>query len=389
MRERFNTAMRRLRPAPVLIAAAGACLLMISCFEMDPPIGEALEIRFHPEGDVEVRVSVYIANPQVRFRQNPAVRKRIKAAQGDYLARIDSWSRRFEGVPWKEERYAWRKDQGELVGVTRSGVLANRADLDDFIRTFPLDATYSETRTHTEWTIITLSSSRTTRAQRDALEAFREEWLDAYAATLASVARFYGYLEDHPDRARDCLGKFYEDFLDEAVEASLSPPSKEEEVLLNAVGQSMGSLLEATQVPKESAYSPDELSRMEYDPFPAPLSVTVPGTIVESEGFEIHDTRSAAYPGTSLWQAFKKLEEAWYGPDLLIPLLPKLTLVDGSDDPIDLDSFTARPRWFVPPPSREEIAEAVETLLTPAPVYRIRWEKPEQPQKEQDAPQRR
>jgi hypothetical protein len=47
----------------------------------------------------------------------------------------------------------------------------------------------------------------------------------------------------------------------------------------------MGQVLEILAVPRGAAYSPDEVSHLVYDPFPARLSVKLPGAPMDLEGF--------------------------------------------------------------------------------------------------------
>jgi hypothetical protein len=121
------------------------------------------------------------------------------------------------------------------------------------------------------------------------------------------------------------------------------------------------------------AYSLNELSRLASDPLPMRLTVTVPGPIVEIEGFEVHESYVERRP-VDLWRALLDLEGRWLEPDLVTALLAPLP-ADHKPEP-DPVVFAAIPRWAGTPPSAGEVEAAVAAELIPPGVHRVRWRAP-------------
>ncbi|MFC2172788.1 hypothetical protein ACFLU6_09170, partial [Acidobacteriota bacterium] len=160
---------------------------------------------------------------------------------------------------------------------------------------------------------------------------------------------------------------------EEERKARLPVTTEEEDGLLEAMNQPMDELLSILEFPGDSAYSPDEISRLAFDPFPAPLIIEVPGEILELEGFEREDRHKVFYRGISLWEAYARVEGRWHEPDPVLPVMPYLYGEIDEDEPFDLDSFLSLPRYCTTPPSLQEVQQAVAELLSPQEVYRIRW----------------
>jgi len=119
------------------------------------------------------------------------------------------------------------------------------------------------------------------------------------------------------------------------------------------------------------AYSPDELSHLAYDPFPARLTVHLPGPPLEApEGFTVtNGGRDLAAAGPSLWEALKSLEGRWLTPDPMLLYVERGGQAGGH--PLDLDTFVAQPRHSEPPPTTKEVQLALEERLRPASLYRV------------------
>jgi hypothetical protein len=124
------------------------------------------------------------------------------------------------------------------------------------------------------------------------------------------------------------------------------------------------------EVPADSPYSEEELSRLVFDPFPAAFSVRVPGPVLEVEGFAPARAGVLTVPGLSLWEALQSLQDRWISPS---PAADYFEQAQMSKPSFDLEGFLARRRAFSPPPSPREVLEALEKSLKAAPVYRVRW----------------
>lgn len=115
----------------------------------------------------------------------------------------------------------------------------------------------------------------------------------------------------------------------------------------------------------------DELSRKAYDPFRAPVSVEVKGTVLESTGFLPDDQGRYRIPSVSLSGALARLSSRWVTPDPLSELARRVERLE--DDPPDVDAFLAPGRRVFARPDASEVRAALEASLAPAPVYRLRW----------------
>jgi hypothetical protein len=155
-----------------------------------------------------------------------------------------------------------------------------------------------------------------------------------------------------------------------------------EAVLVEAVEQGMESVSQALLVGAGEAYSLDEKSRRVYDPFPAGVTIRVPGDVVDTEGFAAAATvpASAGQPRTNelrvhelgLWSALRRLEGTWVAPD---PLLAAVAhdLRGDREREFDLDSWLSRERRAEDTPAPAEIRRRLEEQLEPVALYRVVW----------------
>ena len=132
----------------------------------------------------------------------------------------------------------------------------------------------------------------------------------------------------------------------------------------------MVKVLNLFSVPPDSAYSPEELSRLVYDPSPASILVRVPGPVLEAEGFLDQGSGILRVPTLSLWGAFTRIQDRWLSPDPVVIYYEHLA---GGKKPLALEDFLASPRSAASAPSPAELLRALEEQLMPAAVYRVRW----------------
>ena len=218
-----------------------------------------------------------------------------------------------------------------------------------------------------ELAIVPGVSTRATRRQWEETERTIEAWTAEIAEYLEAAGSLYAYLDDHPDRARACLGALLADRLSEEEAKALEPLAPEEAELVEHLDEAMGAVLGVLAVPSGGAYSPDEISHLVYDPFPARLTVKLPGKPLEIEGFLRDKDGVFTVPSPGLWEALRSLEGRWISPD------PALSFVEKE---FDFGAFLGKPRQAAPKhrlPSAEEVRSAIEARLKPAPLYRAAW----------------
>ena len=159
---------------------------------------------------------------------------------------------------------------------------------------------------------------------------------------------------------------------DEETKALGGTTTHEESTLVDAVKTSMNELIEIFTVPEDSAWSPDELCRLAYEPFPARVRVRVPGDVLELEGFREDGGKGFAVPDTSLFGAIESLEGRWVAPDPFVAYVRHGR--SGAGKPFDVASFSKLARSYPgPTPTAGAVREAMVAHLTSATAYRIRW----------------
>lgn len=338
-------------------------LAFVSCFE--PPVREDLRLRFLPNGAFVATSTVEITDPQ---DSNPALARRLAATRQALLDGTDSWGPRFASLEPGAERFSWEKRLGEVHKATHSAVGVEPESLARFFSDTSLAVTYAvlpESGT-AELAIASGPSARATRAQRKEMERTLGDWSGNVKEYLGATQKLYEYLDGHPNRAEACFSALFRDLLSEGEPEKLVP---EEQQLVDRLNGTMENVLAVLLVPAGADHSPDEISRLVYDPFPARLTVSLPGPPLEAEGFEKGPgDREFTVPGVGLWDALQSLEGRWVSPD------PVLVYVKNrGEDSFDLKSFLAQPRRAEPAPTAKEVRQALAAQLSPQPFYRLTW----------------
>jgi hypothetical protein len=144
-----------------------------------------------------------------------------------------------------------------------------------------------------------------------------------------------------------------------------------ESALTTRVNDAISAVVAVLDPAPGEPYTIDEISRLVYDPFPAPMRVSVSGEIVEREGFPGELGSELRIPVFSIWSAFERLGGRWFSPDPALAIWRNDIAKTGKE--VDLDAFLAIPRRTAPAPMETEVRGAIENELRPAPVYRVRW----------------
>lgn len=341
-------------------------LAFVSCFE--PPVRETLRLRFLPNGAFVATSTVEITDPQ---DSNPALARRLAATRQAVLDGTDSWGSRFASLEPGAERFSWEKRLGEVHKATHSAVATEPESLARFFSDTSLAVSYAvlpENGT-AELTIASGPSARATRAQRKEMERTLDDWSEDVKEHLEATRALYDYLDGHPDRAEGSFSALFSDLLPEGDPEAEAGLSAEERRLVERLSEAMGEVLDVLLIPAGADHSPDEISRLVYDPFPARLTVSLPGPPLEAEGFEKGEgDREFTVPGVGLWDALQSLEGRWASPD------PVLVYVKNrGEDGFDLASFVAQPRRAEPAPTAQEVRQALAAQLSPEPFYRLTW----------------
>jgi len=299
------------------------------------------------------------------YDKSPRVQQRLESVARELEAGSDPWSARLRGVEPERQRDVVDRDGGHVRRVVRTALLPQPADLREFLRDTGIGVVYADGDGWAELTLTPGRSARATSVQRQHLNVQLREFCRNLAAYAAATKELYGYLDTHSDRARACLAELF------SVKIEGEKLTDEESALVKRVNDAISAVCVVLEPAPGEPYTIDEISRLVYDPLPAPMRLTVPGEIVEREGFPGELKSELRIPVFSIWSAFERLEGRWFSPD------PALATwrhdISKSDAPFDVDAFLAIPRRASVAPTDDEVRAAVENQLKPEPVYRVRW----------------
>ncbi len=337
-------------------------LLLAGCLE--PPVSESLAVRVLQHGASVVSIGVVLRNPS-DYDKSPRVQQRLESVARELEAGSDPWSARLRSVDPERQRDVVDRQEGNLRRVVRNALLSEPADLRAFLRDTGIGVVYADGEGWAELTLTPGRSGRATAVQRQKLDVQLSEFCASLATYAAAAKELYGYLETHPDRARACLGKLF------SVKAEDEKLTEEESALEKNVDDAISAVSIVLDPAPGEPYTIDEISRLVYDPFPAPMRVTVPGEVVEREGYPGELKSPLQIPVFSIWSAFERLEGRWFSPDPALAMWRHDIAKTGK--PFDLDAFLAIPRRAAVSPTDDEVRAAIENQLKPEPVYRVRW----------------
>ena len=343
-------------------AAIPIALLLTGCLE--PPVSESLDVRVLPHGASIVSIGVVLRSPS-DYDKSPRVQQRLESVARELEAGSDPWSARLRSVEPERQRDVMDRKEGRLRRVVRNALLKEPDDLREFFRDTGIGVAYADGEGWAELTLIPGRSALATAAQRQRLNVELSDFCKNLAVYAEATRTLYAYLEAHPERARACLGKLF------SVRTEDGELTDEESALEKNVDDAISAIGVVLDPAPGEPYTIDEISRLVYDPFPAPMRVTVPGEIVEREGYPGELKSPLHIPVFSIWSAFERLERRWISPD------PALALwrddIANTGKPFDLDVFLAIPRRAAIAPTTDEVRAAIESQLKPEPVYRVRW----------------
>jgi hypothetical protein len=349
---------------PALLAAA---VLLSSCFES--PVNESVQLRFLPDGAVVVTSTVELMGGGDRA-SNPALSRRLAEVRQALIEGSDPWSRRFAGVHPPLERFSWEKQLGEVQKQIHSVVLKEPRDLAAVFGDTSLSVSYEIKEGVAELVIVPGPPGRATRRQREQTKRTLDTWTDAVARYMKAGEGLYRYLDEHPDRARPCLGTLFADLLSDTDRQHLPPLIEGEKERIDSLQEVMQEVSGILTVPEGEDYTPDELSHLVYDPFPGRLTVRLPAPpAAPPEGFAAGPDGTLLAAGPGFWEALRSLEGRWLAPDPVLLSIAHQRQIQG--EPLDLNALLKQPRRAEPAPDATEVRLAVEALLQPAPLYRV------------------
>lgn len=342
-----------------LILIALAALALVAC-NPERPVRDHLTLDFSDDRDPN-RVRVIASTEFAVYAEAPReLTSRLDAQREAILAGRDEWGLRFTKAAPENERVIFDRTHGTIEHVEHSAVV-NRDDLHKFFADLPVTFSLTRRDGYSELAIYPATSTRASREQREHFERTMEFWSEGVAHYLSAMHVFYSYLDTQPRRAEIMFAALLTNDPDLRL-------TDDEKAIVNTSAEAMRELTTRVEAVGEDAYSLTEEADLVYQPLSTDVTVRVPGTIVQSEGFERHE-HTVTIRRPTLLDVVATLEGRWLAPD---PLMLQLRN-RGADKPLNIAAIAAEPRMSGPGVTASEIASAVTTRLQPAASYRVRW----------------
>lgn len=339
----------------ISIGALCALLLFVSCGK---PVVDELRIAFNSSGDEVVVVA------DTSFEMKPAndlMRRRVEIARAAAVANNDPWAVRFATLRASSDSTTMRRDHGVLEHVTRSVTIPPEdlqlvfADTNITVKTLRGDGWH-------EVAFYPGSSTRATREQQRLFNNELTEWSQSIARYFRAIHDLYAYLDRRPQRARwifaAILGERNEDDSDPVL-------LEEEQPYVEAATKAMEEIAERMDASEGRAATFAETADLVFNPFPARVTVQVPGTVLASEGFVSSAKEGLVIEPIDLFGTLGSLEGKWITPDPLAALL--------REEKITSQQIASAERRSTTAVNSVDIANEIRSQLERPRSYLVRW----------------
>lgn len=355
--------MSRFRTRAVAVAAVSAALLGPGCVEH--AVTESVEISFASSEGAEVTVRTRLAG-EAELSGSRSARERAAARREEIRLGVDAWTRQLDGLAPAELRRTVAKTRGEIREQLVTARFEDPEALRRVLEPAPLWISFRREARGSVFEIVPGRDGRASAAERRRVERSLAAFSEAIAAYLADGVSLWRRLDRDPSRARPVLAKLVVPPLLAGGDDAGATTDEEDEVV-GRLGARMAAIVEFLAAGEDGEESLDEVAQRVYDPFPAPLAISVPGAASGVEGFVPAGDGRWKVPELSLLGALESLGGRWLAPD------PILAALGRRGDGATLEAFLAEPRVASAPPSAEAVNAAIREALKPAPVYRIRF----------------
>jgi len=336
--------------------AAVLMLLAVSCAQF--PVTDEVKIEFNKE-DASVLVTA-----ETTFDLNPSndeTRVRVENARVAAQSGNDPWSLRFSRLTPESERMTVQKNHGVLERMTRSVRIPD----EDLQRVFA-DTNVTVDVIHGDgWRELRFypgTSSRATREQQRRFATELSAWSAAVARYFAAVHRLYSYMNKNPGRARYLFAAVIHEKGEDGSEPVVT---EEEQPFVNDVGEAMDDIASRMDEHEGRAATFAEETDLVFNPFPARITVTVPGDIMSTEGFASQKDRTLVIEPVDLFASIAALEGRWIAPDPLAAML--------REQAPTADELAAMPHRSTTIIPAADVAEAIREQLARPKSYAVRW----------------
>lgn len=329
-----------------------ALLVVAACARS--PVQDEVTIEFPAEGET------VLVTAETKFELNPRsaeIRKRVDAAREAAVSGTDAWSVRFGRLTPETERVTFQRNQGALETVTRSA----RIPADELHRVFSDVAITVHVQRGDGWRELAMYpgvSSRATREQQRRFDDALSTWSADIARYFTAVRHLYSYLDDQPGRARYVFAAILN------RDENQPGVTEDEAPLVEAVADAMVKIADRMDRQDSSAESFAESADLMFNPFPARMTIRVPGEVLAVEGFEKAEKELVIEP-VDLFKAVAALEGRWISPDPLAALLRE-------EEP-NAGEIAEKPRTAIPVTSSTDVTRALREQLARPRSYVVRW----------------
>ncbi|MEA2489641.1 MAG: hypothetical protein QOH21_1433 [Acidobacteriota bacterium] len=332
-------------------------LVVVACSR--PPVQDEVTIELAAEGGKATVTSqtTYELTPK-----NDAERERIDSARQAAISGSDEWSVRFARLTPDSEKVTFERTRGQLERVTHSARMP-AAEVERLFSDTSISLQFVDGNDVRELRIYPGTSARATREQHRHFEEQLQSWSVEVAHYFTALHHFYDYLDEHPERARYVFAALLEEKGSDGA-----PPAMldEERPLVEAVSDAMTTIAGRMDEQEERALTFSEEADLIYNPFPAQLTIVVPGEILAREGFaESKTAKTVTVEPVDLLTAIAGLEGRWVTPDPLAAALREETLTAAQ--------MVEMPRESAASVSATEVAAAIREQLARPKSYLLRW----------------
>ena len=329
--------------------------LLLSC---DPVVRRVVTFTFDPTGErVTISAVTYVGDAKPKTAEYAEAEEE----RGALLAERDQWSTRFAQLNPDSDRVSYERTRGRLTSAEHVATVSSD-QLQRFFFDLPITVTTQRGEGWIELAMYGGASNRATPQQRRLAEKMLEAYSVRAVRYFNAVRSMYGYLDEHPQRARLL---FTDVFADEEKRVALL--SETERSLTDRVRETLNAIIDTKDLEEDATI--DHIFDVVYNAFPATFRIRLKGVTLAVEGFERVDSETFEIKPPSILESIPKLEGRWVSPD---PLAFAFREESKSAEEL-ADAIAALPRRFDPVVTQSEVAAAILERMKPAPRYRLRW----------------
>lgn len=336
-------------------AALGMLIFAVACAR--PPVTDDLRIEFSNTDDVVV------VTADTTFEMKPfndVMKHRVDVARAAAIASTDPWAARFSALRPSADSTFMRRDRGVLERVTRSVTIPP----DDLQLVFADANITVKTMRGDGWREVSFYPGSSTRASREQLRDFNaelNEWSNAVARYFRAVHELYAYLGRQPHRAKWVFAAI---LIERGADGAEPLVLEEEQPLVDAVQNAMAEIGDRMDANEGRAATFGEQADLIFNPFPARITVRVPGTVLASDGFSKKEKDLVIEP-IDLFQMLQSLEGKWISPDPLAALL--------RDEGVTASDIAFAERRSTMLVTGADVADEIRSQLERPKSYVVRW----------------